>query len=326
MSDATTPPGSGQPSATSATSAGKADATATPDKGATSASSDAAQRKIRLALDGDKEEEFDIETIRSWRQNDAKGRNAAQLATRMDQKHRAAEEKLARLEETKGRAKTKGERLKLMREFYGYSDSDLRDLAEEILLPEIQRETLTAEQRAVYEAQQRAEEAERRLKDREEGDKKSELERLAREHQARIGQICVAALDKVGIPKESAPWALKRMAALLDKVEDIRETTDPNFELSPDDIASLVREDLLNEHRGFTTSMSPAQAESLFGKEFVDKLVKYRVEQHKERQRTGQRPAPGVARPQAPSTNGKPRTTMNENEFDAYVKQLVKEG
>lgn len=313
MSDGATP---SDASSAPAASDAKTDTSATsaPQKGATSPT----------PVPKTAEYEFDFEgqprkyTAEELRANFLKGKSAAQLLTKAEQRAREVAEKEKRFEESRTKLKTKGERLRLMREQYGYTDAELQDLAEEILLPQIQRETLTADQRAIYEAQQRADEAERRLHAKEEAERDAQQERMAKEHQERLGASFVAALDKLGLPQASAPWAIKRMAALAEKADDL------GLDLGPDEIAGLVKEDFVSEHKSLTKGMTGAQAEAFYGKEFVDMLVRHRVQEMKaQRGQVGQKPAPGVA--QTPRPNGHQPKIMNEREFEEHIKRLVKE-
>lgn len=272
------------------------------------------------------EYEFDFEgqkrkySAEELRANYLKGKSAAQLMSKAEQRAREADEKLKRAEATPQRFRDRAERAKILKEW----GLDERQLAEELLLPYVQAETLNEDQRRALEYQRRNEELERQAKEREDKEKADKEEEETRAHQERLGKAFVAALDKVGLPKESAPWAIKRMAALAEKAEDL------GLELAPEEIAGLVREDFLNEHRSITATLSGAQIEALYGEDFIKKVMRYAVEKLRKGPKPGQlnqTPAPGVTPTQKPNGVHKPpKKTMNEAEFDQYVKQLTKGG
>lgn len=271
--------------------------------------------RVKLALEGDDEREYDLSELRA---NFAKGKSAAQLMSKADQRAREAIEREKKAESYREALKDRAQRERALKEL----GIDPRQFAEELLLPYVQAETLNEDQRRALEYQRRNEDLERQAKEREERDRQTKEEEETRAHQERLGQAFVAALDKVGLPRESAPWAIKRMAALAEKAEEL------GLELPPDEIATLVREDFLAEHRSITSTLTGAQIEALYGEEFIKKVMRHAVAKLKEKKggAQGQTPAPGLIPTPKPNGAHKPKTTYNEAEWAARMKQLAKEG
>lgn len=176
----------------------------------------------------------------------------------------------------------------------GWSDQEIRDFAESALYQDLEQEKLSPEQRRIREL-------EAREKEREETDRKSkaeaeekELQELTKQKLDDIGGRIMAALEKVGLPKESAPWAVKRMAALVARADA------EGFDLSAEQLASVVRGEFDAEARAFTASMPPEQLAEWLGPEKVDALMRLKIQQLKA-QKAGAQPAPKAAPEQKPS-------------------------
>lgn len=238
------------------------------------------------------------------RTNYQKGKSAAQMMSKAEQRLREAQKyEQYKPESLKERLKDRSAREKFLEEL----GLDRRQFAEELLLPEIEREMMTEEQRALAEERRKREEVERKLQDREQKETKEREEAQVREQQAAIGQRMVQALQKVGLPKESAPWGVRRMAALMDKQIEL------GLDLSDDELATLVRQDFEKEHASLYESM-PAEALVQMFPGLVKKLRAYDLAQLKARTQ------PGAPRPQQqPQTaapmpkNGKGYLTPEES-------------
>lgn len=316
MSDAPATPG--------ATPAAAPDATVKPDapkEGAPAVAQPAAPKKYKLALEGDDEREYELDAIRA---NFLKGKNAAQMMSKADQRLREAHEKEKRWGGLSAKAKDKP--LEAIREFLKESgvDVDLETLGEQMVLPRIQREMLTDEQRREVDATRRAETAEARLKELDDKRQADEDERKVMEHQNRLGKVCLDALQRVGLPESSGVWAVKRMAALLDKVDDLNESGH-EIQLSPDDIATMVKDEFLGEHRSFTSNLTGEQIVQLYGEDFVKKVRTYDLARLKEGRGLGLKQPPAAPTNPTPS-NGHNKKYMDETEWAAELKRRIQEG
>lgn len=269
-------------------------------------------RRWKMNLEGE-EREYDEDTIRA---NYLKGRSSAQMLTKAEQRLKAASE-------AEERSKSLPEKFrKDARKALQELGLNPREVAEALLLPDIQREMMTGEQRELAEHKSKLAEYEAKDKEREDQERATKDEQLEREYKDYYGSRAKAALERVGIPKESAPWAVKRMAALMDK------TIDLGIDLTADDIASLVKEDFQGEHRAFRSGLSDDQLVDWLGDEDVARVVKQQIRKLKSRQSATGFPAPGATsatKPGTPQMNGAKRKYLTMDEFDAEIKRRAQE-
>lgn len=288
----------------------KADGTPAPEKGAASATP-APPTEYEFDFDG-KPRKYSQDELRT---NYLKGKSAAQMLTKSEQRLKEATEREKKSSAHQERAK-KGELAKVLEEW----GLDPRRAAEELLLPDIQREMMSPAEQHLLAAQRRAEEAERRLQERDETEKSAREEAETVEHQQRLGQAFVAALEKAGLPKTSAPWAVKRMAALQEKADELE------LDFHPDELATLVRDDFQGEHRSIASTMDGEQLWNWLGEDTAKKLVRHEISRMKA-QRT---PAQSVAAPptngHAHVTNGTKQKHLTTDEWAAEVQRRIREG
>ncbi len=257
------------------------------------------------------EREYSADELRA---NYLKGKNAAQLMTK-------AELKLREVAEREKKAGSFPERLKKEgAKFLIEHGIDPDDFAESLLLPKIQQQMLTDEQRRILDAQQRAEAAEMKLQEREEKERQAEEDRLVSEHKQRLGASFMGALEKLGLPQSSGPWAVRRMAQLAERADELE------MEFAPDDLASIVKDDFMQEHRAIASGMSAEQIIEWLGEEVVQKLRRFDLDRIKSKLKVPgalpQRPVNGVAA--APKPNGK--RFMTEAEWIAEEQRRIREG
>jgi hypothetical protein len=124
----------------------------------------------------------------------------------------------------------------------------------------------------------------------------------------------------VGIPESSAAWGVRRMAALMEKAEDLE------LDLSPDELAQVVREDFLNEHRALSAAMDGKALVEWLGDEAVKKLRAYDLARLKERQGGGKLPHPATPAVAPPSSNGHGKKSYkNWSEWEEEIARRTKE-
>lgn len=149
---------------------------------------------------------------------------------------------------------------------------DARKFAEELLIEQLQEEMLTPEQK-------KARDMEKRLKgfEKQEADRKAaEEERVQNEYKAKVqeeySQKFIGALDKAGIPKNEL--------AIIRMVELTKQALDMDLDLEVDDIARLVREDYMMEHKTLYSSMNGDQLLELFP-ELADRVFEAKSKKRK---------------------------------------------
>lgn len=316
MTTDASPPGSAPAAAGNSTTAQTApasrDGTSAPKPG--EASPTPLPQKYKFDFEGS-EREYDLNELKA---NYLKGKNSAQMMSKADQRLREASEKEKKYSSLPERLRKEG--AKVLQEL-GLNEVELEQFAEGLLLPKIQQQMLTEEQRQVLDARNRAESAERRIKEIEERAQQAEQDRLTSEHQQRIGSQFVQALEKTGLPQSSAPWAVRRMAALAEKADELE------LDFSPDDLATIVRDDFMQEHRALASGMSPEQIIAWLGDDVVKKIRQHDIARLKQRLPGGmtQPPAQGITNSTAPKTNGT-RKYMSETEWLEEEQRRIREG
>lgn len=183
---------------------------------------------------------------------------------------------------------------------------DPDDLAERRVWERIQASQMTPEQRKALEAEQRAKRAEEELKAEREKATASERERLAKVEFQKIDTEITEALTKNELPK--TPDTVRRVAQLMERSLEL------GLNLAADDVAKLVVDEFRESMRRAVKGMTPAQAEAIFGGEFMKTLRKHDLS----RIRAAKAQAP---KDEAP-TPGKPapvRKALNEDEWRAAM-------
>lgn len=297
------------PDAPAQTEQAKPDASGAPVKAAAPAP---VSRKVKLALDGDTEQEFDLDQVKAWV---SRGKNAAQLMSKAEQRAREAADAEKRAGTVKERLGNKAEREKLLKEW----NIDPRQFAEELLLPYVQNEMLSEEQRALQSERQRAEAAEARLKEREAADLTAKEAAEIEQHKQRLGSSFVKALDALKVPQSVWPFAVRRMAAFQEHAEE---------DVPPEELAEIVKADALAEFRSYADGMTAEQLEEWLGQGPRLKLRQFDLAKLKARQAG----LPGAHVAQhvngQPSTNGasKRKAFMTDREWEAELKRRTSEG
>lgn len=316
MSDSPATPGSPPAAAPP-----KPDATPAPKDGAGAAPvAPAGPRKVRLALDGDDEREYDLDAVRA---NYKKGVNSAQLMSKADQRLKEATEREKRAAAQGERLKNRDEAEKLLAEL----GIDAEEFAESLLVPRIQQKMMSKEQLDAHTHRQRADAAEGKLKALDDKRKADEEEAAVNRWQNQEGERALNALQKMGMPQEAAGLAVWRVAKYLDREVERMQADESYQPHAPEDIAAAVIEEYRGEHKSLTNSLSGEALIQWLGPDVLKKIRSHDLAVLRQKQGRGftQSPAPGVT-PGQP-TNGAPKKRyLSEAEWDAEMTKRIQEG
>ena len=216
-------------------------------------------KKFKLKVDGEEfEEEIDLA-------------NEGELTKRL-QLAKAAEKRIAQ---------AKSEKQKAMEILKAFEEGTLlkkhpkaRELAEQLLVEQLESEMLTPEQRELKELKAYKEQKERAELERQKALEQAE----AQQQEAKIAQsfqkTIIEAMDKSGLPK--TPDMAKRMAYIMKKNLDL------GLNLTPEDLAAEVKSELTGILKALTGSAEGEQLISLFGEDIAKKIRAYDVKKLKE--------------------------------------------
>lgn len=143
---------------------------------------------------------------------------------------------------------------------------DVRKFAEEILNEEIKEMEKSPEQREKEKLTRELEELKAQAKQREEEAQQSEFARIQMEQERILETEISAALDVGGMPKTAR--TVKAMAEMM------MIALENGIDLSPKDIAPLVKNTTLSEFKEVVSSLTDDQLEDFLGKEVIGRLRK----------------------------------------------------
>lgn len=189
---------------------------------------------------------------------------------------------------------------------------DPDEAAERRVWERIQAEQMSPDKRAALEAQRRAEEAERKLKAKEEDGKKAELAQLEQAEAVKLDAEITAALKASDLPK--TPATVRRMAALMSK------NLEMGLDLTAAQITQIVSEEIQGDMAATIQKMTPPQIEKLVGKKWLDDVRRYYLQQIK----SGTTPA-ASPRPPADAPEQKRRGFISMDELAAEAERRARE-
>jgi hypothetical protein len=205
--------------------------------------------------------------------NYRKGASAAQLLTKADQRIRQAQEY-----EQRYRPEALKERLsKDAGSFFKELGLDPTDFATNLLMPEIEKQQMTAEQRAMADKERAVAEREARIQKWEQEQQRLKYEDEVKRHQETYRKTFSDALAKAGFSDKNA-HVMRRMAAYMDTFVGAEE------EPSPEQVAQFVRDDIANELRTLTDSLDGRSIVELFGPDLIKKIRAHDLAQLRSRQ------------------------------------------
>lgn len=225
----------------------------------------------------------------------------SQLTRAAYERMEAAAKEAQRIEALK--AKAKENPWAVASELAGLKDEEIDQLAEKRLLERLQREAMSPEQRRIAEL-----EAERQRLQAERDEQVKTQQQQAMEQQTKaavqhFNQTIPKAMESAGLPKTTE--SLRLVADHLKRQLSIGLQPDVAY------AAQEVRQFLDQRNAAVYRAYSPQQLEQLLGKEAIDNLMRYRIEQAKG--------APAQPPPPKPPETPKPagKSYLTPKEWDA---------
>lgn len=217
-------------------------------------------KKFKLKVDGQElEEEIDLADEESLKRHLQMSKAAQKRMSEAAKARRDAEELIGMF---------KGDIKSVLKQAdkLGKSPAQVRKELEEYFAEQLEEEMLSPEQKAVKEAQriirEREEEQKRAVQEREAREKQELQQRYAEDYDRKITE----ALSSGGVPKTAR--TVKRMAELMYK------NLDMGLDLEPQHLATLVKEDYLNEMREMLGAADGDTLLKLLGDDTANKIRK----------------------------------------------------
>lgn len=188
---------------------------------------------------------------------------------------------------------------------------DVRKLAEEYLYTEAQKQMMTPEQREKMEITQEIErlkaDKEQMLKDQQE----TRISQLQAKYEHDIQNDIIKAIDKYKLP--SNPKTVARIA------EYMANALENGYELTPQDVAPRVRQDLEEEHRALYNDLSVEDLLKIIGDGQLKKIREYEI--NKVKSKAPASPTQVTSTPTAQAKedylSDKPKKGITWEEFEA---------
>lgn len=148
---------------------------------------------------------------------------------------------------------------------------DIRKLAEQVLLQDLEEQQKSPEQKKIEDYERRLKEYEDKMKNEEESSKKTKLAEMQRKHEAEIEESIVKALDANDIPAE--PFFMRRLADVwASAVESGWE------DATLEDIMPYVKQRMDNDFKSLIDkNKDPERLEKLLGKDVLNNYRKSAV-------------------------------------------------
>lgn len=236
--------------------------------------------------------------------------SAAQISAAARRRMRAVTEEKAKIKGLVERLRNPKELRKALDEIYG-DRGGARAFAEELIAEHIEEARMPESEREMKRRIAELEAREARLKEKEEREQKTAREQQVSTAQRQIGERFAAALTEAGM--QPTPYAIGRMAALAESALD---------DGVPVDVRQLAREVSRDYEDGEVgtllkrVSSDPAKLIKLIGKEGLDALRRYDIEQTRAKQRPAAAPAARSA-PRKPEQ----RRTVSPDEWLDQMRQ-----
>lgn len=232
-------------------------APAVPETGAVTPTA-AEVRKMKIKFDGQESEMTEAEVIALAQQ----GKSSQKRFQEAAQTKKEAQELTTYLKENPREALKK-------------LGIDVRQFSEEYLMEMITEQSMSPEQKSQREMESKLRAYEKADKDAKDKKDKEEHAALDAKYTQEFEQTFITALSESGLPKTA--FTLRRMADLQ------MMSYKKGLELSPSQIAKIVREDYVNEQKALFGSVDGAQLMEMLGQDIVKKLSKHQVAEHKKK-------------------------------------------
>lgn len=153
---------------------------------------------------------------------------------------------------------------------------DVRKLAEEYLVSQLQEEALSPEQRELKEAKRKLQEYEEQEKRKTQEADKEKMEKLQAHYAEDYTNKIIGALESSTLPK--TPMTIKRMAYYLHRGLEM------GVEMDIKDVAGLVKQDYIDEQKNLFGALDEDTLVSLLDKDVLEKIRRAEVKKLKTRQ------------------------------------------
>lgn len=171
--------------------------------------------------------------------------------------------------------------------FFSKSGKDFREVAEQFLIGELEKEQMSPEQRRLRELEARVKEQEEKERQIKEDMEKQELTRQEQRFAEEYDRGVAKALESTGLPRD--PYTVKRMANYM------LEALENDIDLSPDEAALMVQEDYQKELKSFLNSLDDPTSflgEELMGRFRKSDLAKVKAQPQHTPKNSDERPQP----------------------------------
>lgn len=186
-------------------------------------------------------------------------------------------------------------------------EEKFQKIAEEFLAKKIQDQMLSPEERRQIEMQKRLEEYEAKEKSEKERIEAEETEKMQLHYAQEFEKTIVDGLKESNLPKNT--FTVKRMAELMKK------NLQHGLELSPSQLATMVKEDYQKELVSLIGGSEADQILALFGDELSNKIRKYDLAKFKQNNSN-------QAKPQNLESNmEQPQRKMRPHEYNEWLKR-----
>ena len=152
---------------------------------------------------------------------------------------------------------------------------DVREMAENYLRQELEKEVLTDEQRKVLELEQKLAEYEEEKKSKEEQEKANRIAELQRHYEAELSDKIINAIETYKLPRNER--TISRIA------EKLYVALESGYEIDPIDIAPLVKQEIEEELKGMYGTLDVDDMLSLLGEDNLKKIREYELKKVKEK-------------------------------------------
>jgi hypothetical protein len=184
---------------------------------------------------------------------------------------------------------------------------DIRKLAEQVLLEDLEEQQKSPEQKELEEYKRKLKEYEEKQKKAEDERKQQQIQEATRRNQEEIESSMIKALEASDFPAE--PYFIRRVAdAMASAIENGWE--DVTVEKIMPYVESRMRNDfgsLINKHK------DPSKFEKLVGKDVLNEYRKHTISKVKKAPTTGSQSATSTAKPDNNQAEAKPKKIRIED-------------
>lgn len=225
------------------------------------------KQKFKVQIDG-KDTELDEDTVVKWYRDEKKLKAGDQKLAEAAKLQKAIQARIDELNK-------KEESLKPLTELEGeeafkyllnkHQDSPdklkkIRAAMENYLVEQIKQEDEAPEVRALREAQRREEQLKKQIKDREDQDKQTQLQKLTEEQRGIYEKKVISTIELSGLPPTE--WNIRSVAELMQKA--MKAGVEP----SPDTIAEIVLNDRVDNLKALSKTITDKVLEAYQNKDY----------------------------------------------------------